>query len=527
MPKTQPIAPPPRPAQNASPRKYDLFALAILLFVTLPWWLALKCPFILVDDPYYTRQSDVFSGLTAHTFITAFTNTIGNFWLPLTSLSLKLDATLFGTGPLGFHLTNILLHIANTVLAYFFLRLATHKPGRSLLVAALFSMHPLRVESVAWVTERKDVLSGFFGLLALVTYVSYAKSTLPMTRWKWYTFTCLFYILSLLAKPILVTFPFVLLLIDTWPLQRWKHAGWRTLLLEKVPIALCAAAVSAITMLILARDQLLTQTTILPLSSRLANAAISYLLYLRDTFYFQDLAIFYPGLRAYPIPLVAGGILLLVTVTALAIRLCRRAPESGLPLLIGWLWFLGMLVPNIGLVQSGLQSRADRFTYFPSIGLFIALVWLWPDNWFTTSKAKVYATLLGGSAVAVLTLYTALRIELWTDPLALYVSAVAHTENNGWMESFVAKELDERGDLAEAENWYRISLGHAPDMFQTHAHYGELLGRQRRFAEALTQFAAAHALAPQNPDIQRQYDITAALAQAQREAPPQTSPATH
>ncbi len=507
---------PPQPTlapAKFSPRQWDRLAIISLLIATLPWWLVLYCPWTQLDDPeYVTNNSDVLSGLSPHTFITAFTQTLGNFWIPLTSLSLKLDATLFGPGPMGFHATNVLLHIANTILLYFFLRLATNKPARSLLVAALFAIHPLRVESVAWVTERKDVLSGFFGLLALLAYVYYAKlATQGKHRRIAYLLMCCFYLLSLLAKSILVTFPFVLLLIDFWPLQRWKQTRWPKLLLEKAPIFLLAAAVSVITVLILSHDELLTRADLLPLSSRLANAAISYLLYLRDTFYFQDLALFYPTLQTFPAPQVAGGLSLLLAVTAGALLLVRRVPGSGWPALIGWLWFVGTLVPNIGLVQSGMQSRADRFTYFPSIGLFIALVWCWPEKWFTTNRAKLYASIVGVGSVIVLTVFTTLRVMLWWDPLQLYLDGLAHTQNNAVLEFTVGFFLENGNNPGPSIDYYTRAINHVPRYAPAHFNLSAALVKAGQFNEALLHARVALRLDPHNPLYQTRCDEIAKL----------------
>ena len=496
-----------------SPRQWDRLSIACLLIATLPWWLALYCPWTQIDDPeYVTSNPDVLSGLSRHTFITAFTGTLGKFWIPLTSLSLKLDATLFGPGPMGFHATNILLHIANTILLYFFLRRATGKPVRSLLVAALFSMHPLRVESVAWVTERKDVLSGFFGLLALLAYIHYARlAPHPKHRRIAYLLMCGFYLLSLLAKSILVTFPFILLLIDFWPLQRWKQTPWPKLLLEKAPVFLLAAAVSAITVLILSHDELLARADLLPLSSRLANAAISYLLYLRDTFDFRDLALFYPTLQTFPAPQVAGGLLLLLGVTAGAFLLCWRNPDIGRPALIGWLWFVGTLVPNIGLVQSGMQSRADRFTYFPSIGLFIALVWCWPEKWFTTNRAKLYASIVGVGSVIVLTVFTTFRLLLWQDPLQLYLDGLAHTQNNAVLEFTVGNYLDSGNNPGPAIDYYTRAINHVPRYAPAHFNLSAALVKAGQLKDALLHAHVALRLDPHNSLYQTRCDEIAKL----------------
>ncbi len=281
------------PATSLQARSY-VWAIGIILVTTLPWWIATTCPFIYLDDSaYISANPHILNGLSLHSLGWAFTTTATGFWFPLTWISLMTDASVFGPGAFGFHFTNVLLHILNAVLVYIVLRRMTSKHLRSLLVALLFAMHPLRVESVAWATERKDVFTAFFGLLTLWTYIEYARRR---SVWR-YALILIFYTLALLSKSMLVTLPLLFLLLDFWPLQRTGSAdplkSLRPLLLEKLPLILMALAVCAITYSVQLRTNANVYEAVKPLALRSENAALSYVLYLRDVFVFNDLSIYY------------------------------------------------------------------------------------------------------------------------------------------------------------------------------------------------------------------------------------------
>ena len=374
----------------------------LLLLTLAVFWPATRCDFINVDDQaYVTENAHVQAGLTLANVKWAFTNPVSANWHPLTMLSHMLDCQLYGLKPWGHHLTSVLWHALNALLVFIWLRQATGAMWRSFMVAALFAVHPLHVESVAWVAERKDVLSAFFGLLTLIAYTKYVTSdkwqeagkthtsprpspqrgegekrvpvSSPVTRHPslCYALALVCYALGLMSKPMLVTRPFVLLLLDYWPLNRMRSAecGMRSLkwlLLEKIPFLVLAAADGVVTFLIQGQNGVVKTVADYPPGARIGNLLISYCRYLGKIFWPSDLAVYYPHPGYWPLAevLLAGGFLLGVTAGFVMLR--RRQPF----LLMGWLWFLGTLVPVIGLVQVGRQSMADRYTYLPSLGVY-------------------------------------------------------------------------------------------------------------------------------------------------------------
>ena len=336
---------------------------------------ALYCGFVNYDDPaYVTENWHVRHGLNWQAIQWAFTSVTAANWHPLTWLSHALDCRLYGLAPAGHHLTSLLLHAANAVLFFLLLNHLTRTLWSSAFVAAMFALHPLRVESVVWVSERKDVLSTFFWMLTVGAYARYAdklKSQASNSKF-FYALALLFFILGLMSKPMLVTLPFVLLLLDFWPLGRWKFGpefSWRPVV-EKIPFFVLAAGSSLVTLLAQNRADAVASLARFPLGVRLANVPVAYTRYLMKNFWPADLAAYYPWVpwRAGE---VIGAVALLAGITWLALWRARTAPF----LAVGWFWFLGMLVPAIGLVQAGGQSLADRYTYLPCIGLWIMVVW--------------------------------------------------------------------------------------------------------------------------------------------------------
>jgi tetratricopeptide (TPR) repeat protein len=342
-----------------------LLATAVLIIFSA----ALRCGFVNYDDPaYVTENVHVQHGLTASGFAWALTATAASNWHPLTWLSHMADCQLYGVKPLGHHLTSVLFHAANAVLLFLLLEHLTGAFWRSASVAMIFALHPLRVESVAWVSERKDVLSSFFGLLAIWAFVRYAENLKSEKgRHKFfYALALAFFALGLLAKPMLVTLPFVLLLLDYWPLHRLG----RRAITEKIPFFVLSAACSFITFLVQNGAESVASLGRFSLGDRLANVPVSYVRYVLKNFWPSNLAAYYPY-RPWPAWEVVGAIVLLAAVTALVLSRARSAQY----LAVGWFWFLGMLVPVIGVVQVGGQSMADRYTYLSAVGLWIMVVW--------------------------------------------------------------------------------------------------------------------------------------------------------
>ncbi|HVX84746.1 MAG TPA: tetratricopeptide repeat protein [Phycisphaerae bacterium] len=503
----------------------DRRAIAGLLALCVVWLLAVGCPFIGLDDAIYVQQNPlaqqglVGSGVAGIGQV--LTSTRGGFWLPMTWLSLGLDATLFGTGPAGFHLTNALLHAANVVLVYAFLRGTTGSVWRSFAAAALWGVHPLRVESVAWVSERKDVLSAFFGLLALLAYVRYARTH----KLGAYLASAGLLALSLMAKPMLVTFPFLLLVVDYWPLKRWGRRRGGELAAEKLPFLLLAAIDSYITYAIQSPHVIGGAGN--PFPFRVENAVLSYALYLRDTVYFGGLAVWYPRLyRIEPADAVlAVGALAAVTVCVLAVWWRRRGGGGAGGVVAGWLWFLGTLVPAIGLVQSGEQARADRFTYFPAIGVAVLVAWAVPGGWMWRAGMRRVVAGIGAAAVAGSVVVTAGRLMLWHDPAALYRQGIARTHNNWTLEMYLGDDAKERGDTAGAIAAYTRAVRIAPTLHEIQNNLGSMLAHEGRLDLAVEHFRLAYKTRPDNPVYAENYRrALAMLATQSAPASPDSQP---
>lgn len=454
-----------------------LLALAtVLAFST-----ALQAGFVAVDDAdYVTRNRQIQQGLTLETVHYAFSGFRVWNWHPITMLSHALDCAFYGLNPVGHHLTSVLLHVLNAVLLYLFLARTTQRPGRAALVAALFALHPLRVESVAWISERKDVLSATFFFLMLLTWSQYAAS--PRLRF-WLVAACLL-ALGLMAKAMLVTAPFVLLLLEWWPLGR--PSGPRSLL-DKLPLlALCASA-SVLT--VLAQGAAVASLAARPLSARIVNAAESYFKYLGKTLWPVDLSIFYPlplrvsatlGLAAF------AGIGFALT-AAFALR--RRFPA----LLVGLCWFLGMLVPTIGLVQVGSQAIADRYTYLPQIGLFIALVYSLPAP---RPALIAPSTAFVAGVLGLLAFLTARQCRVWISTDALFKQADRVAGDNFFVQGALGNLEVENGRYAEGEARFRQALRMNPADEMSLANLGALLVREGRNREALPLLLQAEKVEP-------------------------------
>ena len=446
------------------------FFLALLtLAVYLP---VLANGFTRFDDPYYvTRNAWVKAGLTWDGFVWALGANVASNWHPLTLLSHMLDVELFGMDPLGHHLTSLLLHTASTVLLFEVLRRMTGEVWRSAAVAALFAVHPTHVESVAWVAERKDVLSGLFWMLTLLAWERWVRQP---SR-KRYAAVALFLAAGLLSKPMVVTLPCVLLLLDVWPLKR----GIR--IKEKLPLFGLVAASCLVT--VIAQSGAIGLASRFPMKFRLANAVLSYVAYVGKTVLPTKLAVFYPMPSEFPAWKVAGAVLLLLVLTALAFKLGRYA-------VVGWLWFLGTLVPVIGIVQVGGQAFADRYTYLPTIGLFLIAAWALP-RW------ALWVPLIALSIV------TSFQIRHWENSETLFRHAAAVTERNFIAHLNLAQIHAERGDRAEALEHFRITLSIRPTMWQAQASLGNTLRRWGRPDKALPHLRNAVRLRPHDPRLRR------------------------
>jgi tetratricopeptide (TPR) repeat protein len=489
------------------------FALAVVtLLIYLP---VLHNGFVNYDDPdYITNNPHVQAGLTWPGIVWAFRSTEASNWHPLTWISHMADCQLFGMNPAGHHLVNVLFHTANTVLLFLLLNRLTglrseasapHTGAlwRSAFVAALFAWHPLHVESVAWASERKDVLSAFFWMLSLLAYAGYAReSTVQSPKSKvFYALALLAFACGLMSKPMVVTLPFVLLLLDFWPLNRIRSAefGVRSagaLLLEKIPFFALTIASCVVTRLV--QGGALWSTTALSFHFRLANAAMSYVRYIEKMFWPADLALIYPYPHYWPLAGVIVAALLLAMCSILAILWAKRFPY----LAVGWFWYLGTLVPAIGLVQAGIQSMADRYTYLPAIGLFIVVVWGLNDFLnFHPQKAKI-AAVAGSLALAGCLAVSSIQLNYWRNSLALFLHTVEVTTDNYAAENCLGTALENIGKKDEAAKLYAESVRVEPDYPLGQFNLGMILLEQGMAGEASNHLAIAAQLAPRDPVMQ-------------------------
>ena len=437
------------------------------------------------DNTYVEENAHVRHGLTAESVRWAFTTTEMVNWHPLTWLSFELDDQVFGLKPAGFHLTNVVLHVLDALLLFVALRALTGAVWRSGFVAALFALHPLHVESVAWISERKDTLSTLFGMLTLAAYAVYARRPGVLR----YVLVAVPFALGLMAKSMLVTLPFVLLLLDCWPLRRRaaEAAPALRLLLEKVPLLLLAAASGAVTLLAQRQGGEANPVGELPL--RLENAAVSYVAYLGKTLWPDGLVPFYPfPTHPYPVWQVAGAFLLLVGISAGCLLLARRAPY----LAVGWLWFLGTLVPVIGLVQVlGGFARADRYTYVPLIGVFLMGVWGAAD---LASRLRAPALLPAAAGVVLLAACVAatwVQIGYWHDSTALWSHTLVVDPDNYLAHNNLGTVHLLEGKVDEAMRHYEASVRAEPTYALAHYNLGCALAEKGRTGEAVRQYREA------------------------------------
>jgi tetratricopeptide (TPR) repeat protein len=503
------------PDTKTNPRATGI-CLILALATLLLYWPVTHHSFITLDDnQYVTANPQVQAGLTWAGVKWAFQNTIASNWHPLTWLSHMLDCQLFGLNPAGHHLTNVFFHIANTLLLFVWLDGTTGARWRSALVAALFAWHPLHVESVAWVAERKDVLSAFFWLLTLLAYSKYVTSDQrrvtspvparpPSTRRSslYYFLSLVFFALGLMSKPMVVTLPFVLLLVDFWPLNRLTPANFSgklagRLMLEKLPFLALAAAASCVNVIAQKAGGATWSLAALPMHTRVANALVSYSRYLSKTFWPADLAIIYPYQNHWPLAAVLAAAALLLLWSGVVGLRAQRKPF----LFFGWFYFVGTLVPTIGLVQAGPQAMADRYMYLPSIGLFVLIVWGVHELLADRPQRKIIATVAGAVALGGCAFGTSLQLAYWQDSVKLFLHTVKVTPDNYTADDYLGGALEQAGLKDEAVPFYAESVRLAPHFPIAQWNLGIALLRQGRAAEAGEHLAVAAQLTPNDPVI--------------------------
>ena len=514
-------------------RPWPAWVPAVLLGLVTLWlyWPATRCDFIIYDDPdYVTENPWVQAGLTAGNVGWALTTGHAGNWHPLTWLSLMLDEDLFGSHAAGFHFTNLILHAANAMLLFWLLRRLTGARWRSATVAALFAWHPLQVESVAWVAERKSVLCLCFGLLALLAYERYARAreaarrdpgaaragARPIALSYGLAWCC--FALGLMSKPMLVTWPFVLLLLDYWPLGCWQPGRRRALVLEKIPFLALTVAVCAVNLAVQKSGGAVVAANNLPWDARLGNALISYVRYLGKLFWPADLAVIYPYPGHYwPLGevLLAAGLLAGLTLLVWANR--RRYPF----LLMGWLWFGGTLVPVIGLVQAGTQAMADRYVYIPLVGLLVMLVW---GGYELMRGWRGQAPVLSVAVLAAVSFSLALtrqQLGCWRNSQTLFRHAVAVTDDNFIAHSILGVVLFGQGQTNAGINELTTAIRLEPNYAEAHGNLGFVWLNLGQTDAAMREFQTAIRLMPKFAEAHRglalEFDQLGQTAAAARE----------
>ncbi len=521
---------------------YTFLAVATLA----AFWRLHYCDFITFDDQLYvTENAHILNGITWQAIRWAFTTTYACFWHPLTMISIMLDFQLFGLNPHGYHLTNLLFHIANSLLLFFVLHRMTKAPWQSAFVAALFALHPLHVESVAWVAERKDVLSTFFWMLTMITYTYYIECPRIGT----YLPVFAFFALGLMAKPMLVTLPFVLILLDYWPLQRFerkrsfrkKHAApskqragigervpvsiykgegktsrknvlktmvesdrpknnkdrWTFigfLFFEKIPLLSLAAIFSVVTFIAEQEGGAVRSLGEISLGARITNAIVSFVIYIAKTIWPAKLAIPYPHPGLRPLWQVLGAILLLVIITITVIRTAKRLPY----LAVGWLWFIGTLMPVIGIVQVGYHAMADRYTYIPLVGLFIMVAWGVPEILKNSRYRKV--TLISSSALILssLSVLTWIQVGYWQNSITLSSHTLEATTDNYYVYYWRGLEYANLGNYGRAIRDYDKAIGIKPDYVGAYIRRAVAYAELGDYTQAISDYDKAIEIDPKS-----------------------------
>jgi protein O-mannosyl-transferase len=489
-----------------------------ICLVALTWIVfgqTLRHDFINYDDPKYVYENTkITSGLSFSGVAWAFTHVHAMNWHPLTTISHMLDCQLFGLKASWHHFTNVLLHAVAAMLLFLALQQMTGAFGRSAFVAAVFAIHPLRVESVAWIAERKDVLSGVFFMLTLLAYIRYARAP-SIGR---YLVVTTVFAFGLMSKPMLVTLPFVLLLLDYWPLGRvsrlccttarggprsdisgqWSvvYGCFLKLVLEKLPLIALSAIPSLVTFF--AQHAALGWTEQLPISSRINNAIVSYVTYIWQMFWPARLVVFYPHPEhRLPTWQIIVALAILIAVTALVVVLRKKRPY----LITGWLWYLGMLVPVIGIVQVGWQARADRYTYLPQIGLYILITWGVADLTAAWRRQREILSTATAIIIGLLSWHAWIQASHWRDSETLFKYTLAVSPNNDVAENNLGIVFLGKGQLDKAISLLQSAVALRPDNSPAHENLAKALLQKGQVSDALVHYRKLLELQPDNIEV--------------------------
>jgi tetratricopeptide (TPR) repeat protein len=451
--------------------------------------------FVIYDDrSYITENQIVKNGLTWKGVVCAFTTKhLGN-WHPVTTISFMVEYEIFRLRAGAYHWNNVLIHILNSLLLFFVFKRITNTFWQSLAVAALFAIHPLHVESVAWISERKDVLCTLFWFLTMYAYVRYAEQPTLLR----YVFVLLSFTMGLMAKPMLVTLPFVFLLLDYWPLSRFsfrqRNQRVSKLIIEKIPLIILSIALSIITFLAQKDNQSVVSLELLSLQTRLSNAIITYVKYIYKTLWPVDLAVLYPHPGAVPFDQLLVPIVILIIITVIVLYFIRDYPY----LFIGWFWYLGTLIPVIGIVQVGAQSMADRYTYIPLIGIFIIVAWGIPDLLKDWHLKKIVIIVSATAIFFVLMITSWLQVQIWENSMTLFEHAISVTKQNSIAHYNLGWFYARQGNNIEAIFHYEEALKISPNYSNAHNNLGHILLGNGKIEDAIKEFQLALKAEPEH-----------------------------
>jgi protein O-mannosyl-transferase len=527
--------------ENTQARQIVVLALILTGATLFVYWPVQHNGFVSYDDILYVVENpEVIKGLTEESIAWSFTTFATGNWHPVTWLSHMLDVECYSLNAGGHHWSSLLWHLANTVLLFVLMQVMTGSTGRSSFVAGLFALHPLHVESVAWVSERKDVLCAFFWFATMLAYLWYVRRP---SYWR-YVSVAVTFLLGLMSKAMIVTLPFVLLLMDYWPLARFREGcdsgkktaralekrasmlfrgcasymkgnSWNTsLFAEKMPLIALSAAFSIVTFFAQKDGGAVRSLDTMPLSVRLANGLLSYVLYLKKMIWPFDLGVFYPH-SGMPAPWIILAAVLLLSVISLAAVLYRREYPY---LLTGWLWYLGTLVPVIGIVQVGSQALADRYTYLPMVGIFIMVSWGIAD---LSRRLPGRRIVVVGAAIAcllVLAVITRSQIRYWRDSVTLYERALTVTKENCVAHNNLGVALFAAGHHEDAARHYKEALRIRPDYADAHSNMGDYFYQRRDYARAINQYGFVLKNRPGNVKVQKSMGMALWSMGREREA---------
>lgn len=497
-------------------RRYWIAGLALFVITMALYWPTTTFPFVNYDDQLYVYQSpNVIKGLSWNGIKWAFTANVAANWHPLTLLSHMADCSVYHLFAGGHHLTNILFHSVNTVLLFLLVRRMTDRFGPSLLVAALFAWHPLNVESVAWIAERKNVLSTFFFILTLLAYLRYGENPKLPT----YLLTLVLFVLGLASKPMLVTLPFLLILLDYWPLKRLlppldsakpRMESMQILVWEKIPFFILSVTDCVITCLFQERGGSVVSLTTLPIGLRLWNVPVAYLTYLEKTFWPEKLCVLYQFPQTLPLFAAVISIILLVALSCVAF--CWRSKFRWL--FVGWFWFLGTMVPVIGLVQAGAAPWSDRYMYVPAIGLFLIIACGLSELWARRASLRVLIVSATTLFICFCLIRSRQQINCWRNGVALFTQAVAVAPGNPYTQYLLGTAYNGEGQLNNAIEHFAAAASMRPQNVEYQYNLGLDLINVGKFEEAEDHLNAALKEKPDDPTLHNALGV--ALIQSQK-----------